>query len=160
MPPIISIVGKSESGKTTLIEKLVPELKRRGYLIGVVKHSRSGFDIDKKGKDSWRHKQAGADMVMIASAGRIAMVKDDSCESLDCLEKYFQDMDLILTEGYKKENKPKIEVFRIARHPEPLCENDNTLIAMVTDSDLSIQVPKFGFEDIKALAALIEKKFL
>jgi len=69
--PIICIVGKSESGKTTLIEKLIPELKKRGYNIGSIKHSCQKFDIDKKGKDSWRHRKAGADIVVIASADNL-----------------------------------------------------------------------------------------
>ena len=103
MPPMISIVGKSGSGKTTLLEKLVAELKKREYKIGTIKHASEGFDIDKKGKDSWRHQQAGADTVVVASSGKIAMVKNESHDTLDDLEKYFSDMHLVITEGFKKE---------------------------------------------------------
>ena len=160
MTKIISIVGRSQSGKTTLMEKLIPELKKRGYRIGTIKHAHHGFDIDKSGKDSWRHWHAGADAVVVASPGKIAMVKNDDCESLDCLQDYFEDMDLVITEGYKRENKPKIEVLRAARHTELLCRKDRHLIAVVTDVDINPHVPKFGLEDIKELADLIEETFL
>lgn len=160
MPPIISVVGTSNVGKTTLIEKLIPVLKRRGYRIGVVKHAHHGFSIDRKGKDSWRHRTAGADTVMVASPGKIAMVKDEPCEDLACLEKYFEGMDLVITEGYKRETKPKIEVFRKAASKSPVCLDNHNLIALVTDADIDAKVPKFGLEDIENLADLIEKRFL
>jgi len=160
MPPIISVIGKSESGKTTLIEKLIPELKKRGYKIGTIKHASHGFEIDRKGKDSWRHKEAGANTVLVASPGKIAMVKDDNCEALSCLEKYFPDMDLIITEGYKKENKPQIEVFRKTENEEPFCLNRDNLVACVTDAGKDLDVPKFGFDEINELADFIEKKYL
>ncbi|MBW2010728.1 MAG: molybdopterin-guanine dinucleotide biosynthesis protein B [Deltaproteobacteria bacterium] len=160
MPPIITIVGKSESGKTTLIERLIPELKNRGYKIGTTKHASHGFDIDKKGKDSQRHKQAGADMVIVASPGKIAMVKDEDCETLDCLEKYFHDMDLVIAEGYKKEDRPRIEVFRSTRHKMPLCPDHKNLVAFVTDKGIDLKVPVFGLEEIQRLAGFIEKKYL
>ena len=160
MPPVISIVGASDTGKTTLIEKLIPELKKRGYRLGIVKHAHHGFSIDQEGKDSWRHKVAGADTVMVASQGRIAMVKDDPCEGLDCLQKYFQDMDLVITEGYKNENKPKIEVLRKSINTKPLCRENDHLVAVVTDAEVDISVPKLAFDDIEGLADLIEKKFL
>ncbi|MFC1886651.1 molybdopterin-guanine dinucleotide biosynthesis protein B [Thermodesulfobacteriota bacterium] len=164
MPPIVSIIGKSESGKTTLIEKLIQELKRRGRRIGIIKHASHGFDIDKKGKDSWRHKAAGADTVMVASPGRIAMVKDvpgDCSENeLDRLEKYFHDMDLVITEGYKNAKRPKIEVFRPERHKEPVCLNDESLIAIVTDASIETDRPIFRSNDTINLADMIEKRFL
>ena len=160
MTPIISIVGKSESGKTTLIEKLIPELKKRGYRIGTIKHALHGFQIDREGKDSFRHKAAGADTVIVASPESIAMVQNGSSETLDSVLKYFSDMDIVITEGYKRENKPKIEVFRKEKHREPLCRDDNNLVALVTDDDMDLNVPRFGLEDIKGLADFIEKKFL
>lgn len=160
MPPVISVIGKSDSGKTTVIEKLIPVFKKRGYRIGIIKHASHGFEADQRGKDSWRHKQAGADTVMVASPGRIGMIKDIACESIDCLMEYFQDMDLVITEGFKKENKPKIEVFRSGIHDEPLCLNDNNLIAFVTDTDIDLEVPTFGLEDVEELADLIEKIYL
>ncbi|MBL7181010.1 MAG: molybdopterin-guanine dinucleotide biosynthesis protein B [Desulfobacterales bacterium] len=160
MPPIISIVGKSGSGKTTLIEKLIPELKSRGYRIGTVKHAFHKLDMDKKGKDSWRHKAAGADTVIVVSHDTIAMVKDRPLGSLDDLERYIDDLDLVITEGFKQKNKPKIEICRAARNTEPLCRDNSDLVALVTDMETNLNVPAFGLEDIKGLADLIEKKFL
>jgi len=160
MPPIISVVGKSESGKTTLIEKLIPELKNRGYRIGTIKHAHHNFDMDKEGKDSWRHKAAGSETVVIVSPGKISIVKDEYFERLEHLEKYFDVMDLVITEGFKQEKMPKIEVCRAARNKKPLCQDDNTLIALVTDTETNFNVPTFGLEEIKELADLIEKKYL
>lgn len=160
MSNMICIVGRSQSGKTTLIEKLIPVLKTRGYRIGTIKHSHHVFDFDKSGKDSWRHKDAGAETVIIASPGKIAMVKNDPHENLDDLHKFFDDMDLVITEGYKNENKPKIEVVRTARNPEPLLVADPNLVAVVTDAKLDLRVPVFSLEDIIGLADFIEKAYL
>tara|TARA_B100001971_G_C18262692_1_gene588491 strand:+ start:176 stop:679 length:504 start_codon:yes stop_codon:yes gene_type:complete len=158
--PIISIVGKSNSGKTALIEKLIKELKKRGHRIGIIKHAHHGFDLDKKGKDSWRHKEAGADTVVVVSPGMLTMVKDHEDESIDAHKKYFMDMDLVITEGFKKERKPKIEILRAARDSKPLCGDDDSLIALVTDTDATFDVPTFGLEDIEAIASLIEERYL
>ncbi|MGB9440273.1 MAG: molybdopterin-guanine dinucleotide biosynthesis protein B [Desulfobacterales bacterium] len=160
MPQMISIVGRSQSGKTTLIEKLIPALKRRGYKIGTIKHSHHIFDFDKTGKDSWRHKDAGAETVIIASPGKIAMVKNDYRGSLDGLQRFFDDLDLIITEGYKKEDKPKIEVVRAARHADVLLENDKHLVAVVSDVELQLNVPVFDLEDVDRLADFIIAKYL
>ncbi|MBW1814935.1 MAG: molybdopterin-guanine dinucleotide biosynthesis protein B [Deltaproteobacteria bacterium] len=160
MTPIISIVGKSGSGKTTLIEKIIRELKQRGYRVGTIKHIFHKFEIDKKGKDSWRHMEAGADTVVVASRDKIAMFKADSCEDLDRLKIYFQDMDIVLTEGFKEDKKPKIEVFRSSVHKEPLCLGDGSLKAIVTDTKIDIDLPVFGLEDIKELADFITETFL
>lgn len=160
MPPVISIVGRSQSGKTTFIEKLIPEFKSRGYTIGTIKHSHHNPDIDRSGKDSSRHKAAGADTVIFHSPGTIAMVRDDHAGEMDNLMGYFEDVDLVITEGYKAGNKPKIEIVRSARHSEPLLKDDTHLIAVVTDVDLQLKVPIFGFEDVVPLADLIEEKIL
>ena len=160
MPPIICIAGRSRTGKTTLIEKLIPVLKERGYRIGTIKHSHHIFEMDKTGKDSWRHKDAGAETVIIASPGKIAMVKNDHEGSLDSLVDYFSEMDLVITEGYKGEKKPKIEVVRAARHQEALLAEDPKLIAIVTDVNMSVKVPVFGMEDIAQLADFIEQNII
>jgi molybdopterin-guanine dinucleotide biosynthesis protein MobB len=160
--PIVSIVGKSDAGKTTLLESLVPELKARGYCIGTIKHDVHGFDIDHEGKDSWRHKHAGAHTVTISSPKKVAVIKDvETEETIDGLaSKYFQDADIILTEGYKNEHKPKIEVFRSQAHDEPLCIDDDSLVALVSDIPLDLGVPRLELDDIKGLADLVEEKFL
>jgi molybdopterin-guanine dinucleotide biosynthesis protein MobB len=162
MAPIVSIVGKSDAGKTTLLEKLVSELTARGYRIGTIKHDVHGFDIDHEGKDSWRHKHAGAHTVAISSPRKVAVIKDvETEETIDGLAaNYFQEVDIILTEGYKRESKPKIEVFRSQVHDKPLCTNDDHLVALVSDIPLDLGVPRFELNDIKGLGEFLEQKFL
>ena len=160
MAPIICIVGRSQTGKTTLIAKLIPVLKQRGYRIGTIKHSHHVFDFDKTGKDSWRHKDAGAETVIIASPGKIAMVKNDNEGTLDSLQDFFADLDLVITEGYKGEQKPKIEIVRAARHKDALLAGDTNLIAVATDVEMVMDVPVFGLEDVDQLADFIEKNYL
>jgi len=160
--PCVSIVGKSDAGKTTLLEKLIPEMVRRGYRVGTVKHDVHGFDIDHKGKDSWRHKQAGAATVVVSSPSKVAMIRDVPAEEpLRCLvEKYFRDRDIVLTEGFKKENMPKVEIFRKSVHQEPLCRDDEHLVALVSDTNADLGVPCFPLDDIKGLADFLVKTFL
>jgi molybdopterin-guanine dinucleotide biosynthesis protein B len=162
MIPIVSIVGKSEIGKTTLIEKLLPELTRRGYRIATVKHDVHGFEVDQEGKDSWRHKKAGAHTVVISSPQKIALIRDVEKDStLDEIRgKFIQDVDLILSEGYKKDVQPKIEVFRKGKYKELLCTREDNLIAIVSDQTFEVDVPCFFLDDIKGVADFIEKKFL
>jgi len=159
MPVIISVVGHSGSGKTTLIVKLVREFKKRHYRVGTIKHAHHGFDIDKKGKDSYVHKKAGADAVMLVGPEAIAMVKDQLDSTLSDLELYFSDMDVVLVEGFKRENNPKIEVFRSDSGEDPLLVKDN-LIAFVTDSDVNCPAPKFDLDDTEQLADMIIEKFI
>lgn len=160
-PPIVSIVGKSNSGKTTLIERLIPVLGARGYRIGTIKHSHHDIDLDRPGKDSYRHKEAGAEAVMVAGPNRIALVKDVADAWLDDLVGYFKDLDLIVTEGYKRTTRPKIEVCRAARSGTPLCADDPSLVALVTDLDIEpLPVPVFRLDDIQGLADFIERRFL
>lgn len=164
MPPVISIVSKKNSGKTTLLEALIPELCRRGYRVGTVKHDVHGFDIDREGKDSWRHKHAGAQAVVISSPRKIALVKDVAEElNIDqIVNQYFPDMDLVITEGYKKGDKPKIEVFRRAAHETPLHrkENPDTLIAVASDGPIDLGVPRLDLNDPSSIADFIEEMFL
>lgn len=161
IPQILLIVGRSGSGKTTLLERLIPELRGRGYRIGTIKHVH-GFDIDHEGKDSWRHKEAGADAVVVSSPEKLALIKDvESEETLDNIAlKYFQDVHIILAEGYKSEGRPKIEVYRSAAHATRVCEGDKHLVAFVSDSGLDPGVPCFAPDDIKGLADFVEKRFL
>lgn len=160
-PEIITIVGKSDSGKTTLLEKLISSLVRRGYRIGTVKHAHDGFEMDTEGKDSWRHRKAGAGGTLVITEGKVAMVKDDRASDIEKMETYLSDMDIILAEGFKRQDLPKIEVFRaLSVHKTPLCMEDKNLIAFVTDSDYKPNVPIFGLEDIDRIADFIESRFL
>lgn len=162
MPPVLSIVSKKNSGKTTLLEKLIPELGRRGYRVGTIKHDVHGFDIDREGKDSWRHKQAGARGVVISSPKKISLIKDIEQEwTIDqIVAGFFADMDLVITEGYKKEGKPQIEVFREAAHSTPLHSrtHPNTLIAVASDVPIDLGVPRLDINDIQGIADLIEDR--
>jgi len=160
--PIVSIVGKSDSGKTTLIEKLIAELVRRGYRVATVKHTRHGFDMDVEGKDSWRHKKAGASTTVTASPTQVALIKDlDRDYSLEEIrDKYIHDADLILAEGYKGNPFPKIEVYRDKLKRELLCDNDPNLLAIASDTQLDVGVACVDINDAKSLADLIERRFL
>jgi molybdopterin-guanine dinucleotide biosynthesis protein B len=162
MIPIISIVGKSDSGKTTLIEKLVPELTRRGYRVATVKHDIHGFEVDREGKDSWRHKQAGAHTVVISSPNKVALIRDVEKDSTleEIRGKWIQDVDLILSEGYKKDIQPKIEVFRKEKHKKLLCTKKDNLVAIVSNQKFNVGVPCFHLEDMKGLSNFIEKEFI
>ncbi len=162
MIPIISIVGKSDSGKTTLIEKLVPELTRRGYRVATVKHDVHGFEVDREGKDSWRHKQAGAHTVIISSPQKVALIRDVEKDStLDEIRKrWVQDVDLLISEGYKKDVQPKIEVFRKEKHKKLLCTKKDNLVAIVSNRKFNVGVPCFHLEDMKGLANFIEKEYI
>jgi molybdopterin-guanine dinucleotide biosynthesis adapter protein len=158
---IITIVGKSNSGKTTLLEKVIALLTDKGYKIGSVKHAHDGFEMDKEGKDSWRHRKAGAGATLVISKNKVAMVKDDSTSYIEKMQSYLSDMDIILAEGFKKQALPKIEVFRTeSGHNEPLCMADKNLIAFVTDSNYKPDVPIFGLEDINNIVDFIEFNFL
>jgi molybdopterin-guanine dinucleotide biosynthesis protein B len=162
MIPIVSIVGKSDSGKTTLIEKLVPELTRRGYRIATVKHDVHGFEVDREGKDSWRHKKAGAHTVVISSPEKAALIRDVERDLNlgEIRDKLIRDVDLILSEGYKRDVQPKIEIFRKEKHQELLCAKEDNLIAIVSDQTFNVGVPCFDLEDMKGLSNFIEKEFL
>ena len=159
-PPIVSIVGNSGSGKTTLIEKLTPEIIKRGLRVGTIKHDVHGFDMDKPGKDSWRHKQAGASTTIISSPSKIAMVMDvDYDHKPDELLPLFPNVDIILTEGYKFENNPKLEIFRPEITKEPLCKDDEYLLALISDSQVNLDVPIFSTDDINGVAEFLISHF-
>ena len=161
MPHIILIVGKSNSGKTTLMEKLIRELSLRGHRVGSVKHTHDKFDFDKQGKDSWRHKHAGAKSSLVVTDTKVALVKEDGRPPLDKFSDYLGDMDIILAEGFKTLSLPKIEVFRKnSPHKAPLCLEDPKLVAFVTDTGISSGKPVFGLEDTGLLSDLIEKQFI
>jgi len=158
--PIVSVVGKSGAGKTTLLEKLIAELKRRGYRVATVKHDVHGFEIDRPGKDSWRLAQAGSDSVVIASPNRLALIKRlDREMALSEIAAFLTDVDIILTEGYKRGNAPKIEVSRRERGGELLCTPDE-LVAIVSDQSFDLDVPQFGLDDTAGIVDLLEGTFL
>jgi molybdopterin-guanine dinucleotide biosynthesis protein B len=163
MIPILSIVGKSDSGKTTLLEKLVKELKSRGYRVATIKHDAHSFEIDHEGKDSWRHKQAGATISLISSPTKLALVQDTDRDLTlaEIRDAYIRDVHLILSEGYKREHHPKIEVFRSEVHRELLCRGDDSLAAIAGDpKDPPSNVPVYDLNDPGPLCDFIEQRFL
>lgn len=160
--PIVSIVGKSNTGKTTLIEKLIPELVRRGYRVATIKHHLHDFDIDKEGKDSWRHRRAGSRATIVATPRKVALIEDvEEDFSIEALrDRYVHEADLILTEGFKGNPHPKIEVYRAALKRELLCRPEDNLLAVASDTPLNIQAPCLDINDAKGLADLIEAEVL
>lgn len=161
MIPVVSIVGKSKAGKTTLIEGLVAELKRRGYRVATIKHSPEGFELDQQGKDSWRHAQSGSDAVVISSPQKLAMImpRDHDATIEELLPLLGPDFDIVLTEGFKKGSALKIEVHR-KKVGEGLLLSAKELLAIVSDEPLEANVPQFSWEDISGVASFIEDKFI
>ena len=160
VPPVVCVVGSSGAGKTTLLEKLIPELNRLGLKVGTIKHDVHGFEIDKPGKDSYRLKHAGAVVSIISSPVKVGVVMDAEHDpGLTELAPFYSGVDIVLTEGYKRENYPKIEVFRKEVHPKPLCVGDSNLIAMVTAEPLELTVPRFDPDEIHELAGFLIEEF-
>ena len=160
MPPIVSIVGRSKSGKTTLIEKLIVELKSRGYHVATAKHTHRDMTLPESDKDSDRHLKAGSEASLIVDPHGLMMIKPLQKElNLSQLAQILgEDYDLILTEGYKQDDAPKIEVHRKDNAP-PLTDVKK-LFAIVTDEPLDTKVRQFALDDVKAIADLLETGFI
>lgn len=161
-PPIVSFVGYSGSGKTTFIEKLIPVMTGLGLKIAVVKHDAHGFQMDKPGKDTWRHKQAGASATVIISKKQIGMVVDmDQEPAPHDLSPMLSFAHLIITEGYKDGPYPKIEIFRsgAAENDKPICQNDPTLLAMISDNPGCLPVPYYKLDDVYGIARFLIDHF-
>ncbi|MFC1993762.1 molybdopterin-guanine dinucleotide biosynthesis protein B [Chloroflexota bacterium] len=160
-PPIVCVVGKAKTGKTVLMEKLVVELKKRGYRVATVKHSHHGFDLDEEGKDSWKHAQAGADTVVLSSPDKLAMIKKvDRDHTLAELSRFIGlDYDIILAEGFKKDNAFKIEVHRKEKGEDLLCTREE-LLAVASNEPLELNIPQYHLDNASGIADLIEKRFL
>lgn len=159
--PILTIIGKSGSGKTTLMEKLIQELTRRGRRVGTIKHhSHAGFDIDKPGKDSWRHAQAGSVHVVVAAPDKIASYRYLERElTLDEIAASIDHVDIILTEGYRQAGKPTLEIIRAETGAE-LISPPEQLFAVASDISMEIDVPLIDLDDARAMVDLIEALFL
>jgi molybdopterin-guanine dinucleotide biosynthesis protein B len=161
MVSVISFVGRHNSGKTTVLEKVVRYLTEQGYRVGIIKHSSHDFNIDIPGTDSFRLADAGAQVVAISSPFRMAFHKEvQKDRPLDELCRLMQDeVDIIITEGFKREARPKIEVARQGISSELL--NLNNLVAVVADFPVSQpSVPVFGFDETENLCRFIIDKFL
>ena len=160
MPPVVSIVGKSESGKTTFMEKLIGELKSRGYKVATIKHTHHDQTLGQPHKDSWRHIQAGSDATVFSAPNGISMIKPVSQElTIDEIARLLgEDYDIILTEGFSLGNAPKIEVHR--KGVGPLLRSARKRMAVVTDEPLETKTRQFSVEDVKGVADLLEEGFI
>lgn len=157
---VLGITGWKNSGKTTLTERLVAELTRRGLKISTIKHAHHSFDIDKEGTDSYRHRQAGAAEVAIVSGNRWALMHELRGEDEPRLEAILARLapcDLVLIEGYKREAHPKIEARRLdAKDTAPLTAADSNIVAVAADHAVSGEkVPVFDLDDISAISDFI-----
>ncbi len=164
--PVISIVSSvSNLGKTTLIEKIVKVLKNRGYKVGVIKHDAHQFQIDYPGKDSYRFTEAGADNVVITSDNKVAMIKKiEKRESIEELLGLFQDVDIVIVEGFKESAFPKIEVYRKSKDSHLLYrdfENNFTnFIAVAADEKMKLDIPVLDLNNADEIADFIETNFM
>jgi len=160
MPPVVSIVGKSKSGKTTIIENLIRELKSRGYRVATIKHTPQGMTFDVPDKDSWRHMQAGSEVTAISSPEKVVLIKPATqALTVDEIAHFIgEDCDIVLAEGFKQDNAPKIEVHR--REIGPPLDDVKKLIAIATDEPLETKTRQFSLQDIKGLADLLERGFI
>jgi len=155
---IISIVGKSDSGKTTLLESLIGELKRRGHKVAIVKHSHHADDLDSAHKDTWRFTRAGSEFSAINSLDHLAIYRrmDHYFDPEEIANFVLWDYDVILTEGFKGSSYPKIEVHR-GDQGKDLLTDPQQLLGVVTDEPLEVKAPQFSHDDIHGIADLIEK---
>jgi molybdopterin-guanine dinucleotide biosynthesis protein MobB len=157
-PAVLGVVGRPDNGKTTLIEKLIPEFTSRGLRVGAVKRV-ARLDIDVPGKDSWRHSQAGAEAYAVGSPGKVAFVSErrDEASLQEIVARYFGGFDVVICEGYRREAPDVVEVYRSgAGYESTVCEPDEPL-ALVTDAELA-HPHRFGLDDTGALARFLVER--
>lgn len=162
--PVVSVVGKSDSGKTTFLEKLIGELAGRGVRVATVKHHVHDYDIDVPGKDSWRHARAGAVTTMVSSPDKFALIREVAIEpTIPELAAIAAESgcDILLTEGFKHLGRNRVEISRRERSDRLICA-PSEMLALVTDNDAldCEDVARFGLEDAAGVADLIEARFL
>lgn len=155
---VFGIAGYSGSGKTTLLEKLIPCFTARGLKVSVIKHAHHGFDIDRPGKDSYRHRAAGAAEVLLACHDRWALMHERRAEGevgLDELLGRLAPCDLVLIEGFKQEPVPKLEVYRPENGKPPLFPERPDIVAVATDAELDTTLPCLPLDDVERIAAFV-----
>ncbi len=156
---IFGVIGWSGSGKTTLIEKLIPELTGRGLRISTVKHAHHDIDIDRPGKDSDRHRKAGATEVLVTSPYRWALVHElpeNQEPDLGTLVSRMSPVDLLIVEGFRSYPFDKLEVHRPAMGKSPVCQYDTSIVALASDAPVAdLRIPTLDLNDVKAIADFI-----
>lgn len=159
-PPFtVCLVGPSDSGKTTLIERLIPALKEMGFRVGTIKHHLGTLSLDQPGKDSFRHREAGSEISMIATPTQVGIVLSlDHEPALEELLLHMRGMDIVLCEGYKRSAFPKIEVFREGPGKNPMFLRDEALMALVSETRGPWDVPVFSPREPLALAAFLAER--
>ena len=159
-PPIVAIVGKSGSGETTLVEKLVAHLSQQGIKVGTIKHSCHPHPMDMPGKDSWRHKKAGARKTVFAGPSSLQLVMDvdRQAEPLDIVSSFMADMELVIVEGFKHARVDKIEILRSGITETPTLSPEDGLIAIATDLKLEAQkVPVLNLNSAEEITTFLLK---
>ena len=160
MQNVIGVCGFKNAGKTTLVEKLVRHLTGLGYKISTVKHAHHDFDIDHEGRDSFRHRKAGATEVAVVSQNRFAIMHElrgAEPPALDEILAKLSPCDLVIVEGYKRDSHDKIEVRNLDLNHEVLAGNDSTIVAVAANGKIDASVPVFSRDDVAALAQFIIK---
>ena len=155
---VFGIAGYSGSGKTTLLEKLIPQFTARGLKVSVIKHAHHGFDIDRPGKDSYRHREAGATEVLLSCNDRWALMherRDEGEISLDELISRLAPCDLVLIEGFKQEPVPKLEVYRPENGKPPLFPERSDIVAVASNVALAVSLPRLALDDVAAIADFV-----
>lgn len=156
---ILGIAGWQNSGKTTLLKNLILNFAKKGLTVSTVKHAHHSFDIDKPGKDSYEHRQSGAQEVLISSKHRWALIHEQGNQTepnLDELLSKLKPVDLVLVEGFKKENHTKLEVHRDKLGKELICQTDPKIFMIASDIKLSgLNVPVFNINDYDAISDFI-----
>lgn len=155
---VFGIAGYSGSGKTTLLEKLIPQFTARGLTVSVIKHAHHGFDIDRPGKDSYRHREAGASEVLLSCNDRWALMherRDGSDVTLDELLARLAPCDLVLVEGFKQEPIPKLEVYRPENGKPPLFPERSDIVAVASNVALATSLPRLALDDVAAIADFV-----
>lgn len=159
---VLGIVGYSGSGKTTLLEKLIPCFTARGIRVSVIKHAHHGFDIDRPGKDSYRHREAGASEVLLSCNDRWALMHEYRCDgepALDELLGRLSPCDLVLIEGFKQEPVSKLEVYRPEIGKPPLFSTHHDIVAVATDSDIDSALPRLPLNDVECISEFVINHF-
>ena len=158
---IYGVTGWKNSGKTGLMERLVSEFVKRGFSVSTIKHAHHNFDVDRSGKDSHRHRVAGAREVMLSSRNRFALMHELRAEdepSLEVLLAKLSPVDLVLIEGFKRDRHAKIETFRAVTGTELIATNDPTIHAVASDVAMALDRPVFDLDDTAAIANFIQSE--